>query len=55
VLAGAEEALARSLERSELLRALEAAVDCLLREGAGAGDLAARLEPDLRNLAQARL
>jgi hypothetical protein len=55
VLAGAKEALARSLEQSELLRALEAAVDCLLRERAGAGDLAARLEPDLRNLARARL
>jgi hypothetical protein len=55
VLSRAEPALARSLEPTELLRALEAAVDCLLREAAGAGDVAARLEDDLRGLVRARL
>jgi hypothetical protein len=47
--------LARSLERDELLRALEIAVTGLLREGAAAGEIATRAEPALRALIAPRL
>jgi hypothetical protein len=50
VLAPFEEALVRSLEPEELLRALAAAVAGLLGESAEAADLAARVEPQLREL-----
>jgi hypothetical protein len=43
-------ALARSLERAELLRALYYAVDALLRESEGIHDEAAKLEAQLREL-----
>jgi hypothetical protein len=38
------------LERGELLRALRAAIETLLRESEEARDLAARVEPQLREL-----
>lgn len=50
VLRGFEPALARSLERAELLRALAAAIDGLLREAAEVEGLAATVEPRLREL-----
>jgi predicted nucleotidyltransferase len=50
VLAAAEEALVRSLEREEMLRALGAAVELLLRQ-AGDLDEATRLAGPLRELA----
>ena len=43
-------ALVRSLERDELLRALRAAVEGLLREADEVCDLAAKVEPELRKL-----
>ena len=43
-------ALVRSLERDELLRALEVAVAGLLRESPAAGAIAAKVEPSLRSL-----
>jgi hypothetical protein len=43
-------ALATSLERDELLRALREAVEGLLREGGEAEALAAQVEPQLRQL-----
>jgi hypothetical protein len=46
-------ALVRSLAREELLRALAAAVDGLLREAGEAADLATRVEPELRALTRA--
>ena len=46
-----EHALVGSLGRDELVRTLRVAVECLLREGPAAGDLAARAEPPLRALA----
>jgi hypothetical protein len=51
VRAACEPALVRSLERDELLRALEAAIELLLRESGEAADVAARVERDLRALA----
>ena len=56
VHAAFKEALARSLERDELLRALKVAIAGLLREAAQARDvqdMAARLEPQLRELTAA--
>ncbi len=50
VLAGFADALVRSLDRDELLRALAAAVDGLLRESGEAAVLAAQVEADLRAL-----
>jgi hypothetical protein len=46
-----EDALVRSLERDELLRALGSAIAALLREADEVRDLAARVEPQLRTLA----
>jgi hypothetical protein len=48
-----EEALVRSVDRDELLRALESAVDGLLREADDVRDLAAKLEAQLRELSVA--
>ena len=45
-----EDALLRSLERDELLRALGAAVAGLLREADEARDVVAKVEPQLREL-----
>jgi hypothetical protein len=48
-----KDALARSLERDELLRALKVAIAGLLREAGQVEDvreMAARLEPQLRKL-----
>jgi len=45
-----DDALVRSLDRDELLRALGVAVECLLRESSGARELAARVEHELRAL-----
>jgi hypothetical protein len=42
------DALVRSLERNELIRALRCAVEALLGEGEEAADLHARIEPRLR-------
>ena len=53
VLGGFEDALVRSLDREELLRALASAVAGLLREAVEVGELAARVEPQLRELASA--
>ncbi len=53
VHAAFKDALARSLERDELLRALKVAIAGLLHEAAQAQDvqdMAARLEPQLREL-----
>ena len=50
VRAAFDDALVRSLDRAELLRALECAVDGLLREADEVRELAARVEPDLRSL-----
>jgi hypothetical protein len=47
---GFEGALVRSLDRVELWRALAAAVEGLLREGAEAGELRAKVEPRLQEL-----
>jgi hypothetical protein len=49
-LAGWEDALVRSLEREELLRALGAAVSGLLREAGEVRDVAAKVEAQLREL-----
>src|SRR5204863_2399221 len=43
-------AFVRSLDRAELLRALEHAIACLLNEASAAPDLAAKAEPELRKL-----
>jgi predicted nucleotidyltransferase len=51
VLAPFEAALVRSPESDELRRALASAVAGLLRESAEAADLAARVEPQLREVA----
>jgi hypothetical protein len=50
-LAPASTALVRSLERGELLRALRAAIDVLVREADEVRDLASSLEAQLRELA----
>ena len=42
------DAVVRSLERAELLRALREAIETLLREGEEAGDLSATIAPRLR-------
>jgi hypothetical protein len=47
--------LVGSLERDELLRALGVAVDGLLRESHAVGDLAKKVEPQLRALIGADL
>jgi hypothetical protein len=47
---GFADALVRSLDRDELLRALGVAVDGLLREADEARELAAKVEPQLRVL-----
>jgi hypothetical protein len=49
VRCGYADALVRSLEPVELLRALRSVVEMLLREGEEAGDLPARIEPRLRS------
>jgi hypothetical protein len=48
------DAIVRSLDRVELLRAMATAVEGLLREGSEAGDLAAQVEPRLREFAVMR-
>lgn len=48
-----KDALARSLERDELLRALAAAIAGLLRETAQVREMAAKVEPQLRELTTA--
>jgi hypothetical protein len=50
VLARATDGLVRSLDRTELLRALRASTEILLREGKGADDLAEKVEPRIRSL-----
>ena len=50
---GFADALVSSPDRVELLRALRHAVDGLLREGAQAGELAAKVEPRLREFMSA--
>lgn len=50
VLALASAALIRSVDRAELLRALGAAVELLLHERDGVGELAAQVEAQLRDL-----
>jgi len=52
VLDGTRAALVASLERDELLRALAAAVTALRRESGEAPGLAAKVEPQLRELTQ---
>jgi hypothetical protein len=49
----AGDALVRSVERGELLRALERAVEALLREADDVRDLASKVEPQLRGLSSA--
>ena len=51
VVAAFEDALVRSLEREELLRALAGAIDALLRESAPVRVLAEKVRPQLRELA----
>lgn len=51
VLAAFDDALVRSLEPVELLRALGSAIATLLRESDEVRDVAARVEPQLRELA----
>jgi hypothetical protein len=51
----AAEALARSMEPDELLRALGCAIDLLCEEAGEVRDLAAQVEPQLRQLTQSRL
>jgi hypothetical protein len=53
VLAGFAHALVTSPDRVELLRALRDAVERLLREGIQAGELAAKVEPRLREFLSA--
>jgi len=50
LLAGFEDTLVRSIDRDELLRALEGAVEGLLREADEVRELAATVESPLRNL-----
>jgi predicted nucleotidyltransferase len=50
VVDDARGALVRSLERAELLRALGASIDLLVREADEVRDFARRLEPQLRDL-----
>jgi hypothetical protein len=50
VLEWSSTALVRSIDRNELLRALRAAVELLIREAAEVRDFAAQLEPQLRDL-----
>jgi hypothetical protein len=50
----AGDALVRAVERGELLRALGSAVDLLLRESGEVRDLAANVEPHLRELVAER-
>jgi hypothetical protein len=50
VLVAFEDALVRSADPDELLRALATTVDVLLRESSDAADLAAKVDPELRGL-----
>lgn len=50
LLARAEDAMVRMIERGELLRALESAIEVLLLEAGDVPDLAARVEVQLRGL-----
>ena len=50
LLGALEPALVRSLDRAELLRALNVAVDVLLREAAEVREMVAKLERQLRDL-----
>jgi len=52
VLAPMEAALVRSLERAELMRALNRAIDCLLAVADASRELAAGIEGQLRDLTQ---
>jgi hypothetical protein len=54
VLAATEDALVRSLDRDELLRALAAAVGALLREADDVRELATKVEPQLHELTRTR-
>jgi hypothetical protein len=47
--------LVRSMERKDLLRALDAAVAALLREATEVADVAAKVEPQLRDLTSTEL
>lgn len=49
-----DDALVRSLDREELLRALDRAIDGLLRESHDVRDVAERVEPQLRELLRTR-
>lgn len=53
VLEGLDDALVRSPDRDELLRALSSTIAGLLRESAAVQDLAAKVEPQLRELTAA--
>jgi hypothetical protein len=48
-----KEALVRILERDELMRALGAAIDGMLREADDVWELAAKVEPELSKLVAA--
>ena len=54
VVAEPDDALVRSLDREELLRALDRAIDGLLRESHDVRDVAERVEPQLRELQSIR-
>ena len=54
VVAELDDALVRSLDREELLRALDRAIDGLLRESHDVRDVAERVEPQLRELQSIR-
>jgi predicted nucleotidyltransferase len=54
VVAELDGALVRSLDREELLRALDRAIDGLLRESHDVRDVAERVEPQLRELQSIR-
>jgi hypothetical protein len=55
LLSHAEQTLVRSLERAELLRALAAAIELLLRETDEVSEEAGKLEQQLRDLADPAL
>ena len=50
VTAPFQDALVRSIDRAELMRALGSAIEGLLREAAGVGDLRPKVEGPLREL-----
>ena len=52
---GAADALIRAVDRGELLRALECAIELLLEEGQEVQDFARSVQPELRKLTAAML